>query len=205
MGRLPKMSPTAARNGIANRRLRNAIFDGQCAIGYASSRIFGLRRLDLFSSEFGDPMLFATNIRSVSDPISLICFLGIPSEVVEAIVIPESIVVTALHPLRAGADEGEQNETMDPQQLQSRKPDYQITVGGMGWIQSNPFFSNATTCDTPNSSGIVPLPSTPHAAVITDTVAGESWDVAVSDRRIGHSHDVTSRKRGCVVVRADGR
>jgi len=157
--------------------------------------------------QFVGTVPFAPAVRAVSDPVGLILCFGCPPEVIEIIVELVPVAVGRFHPGRTRTDEGFQDESVDRAVMPltvSPKLNLQIPAASRHRLETDPlptrFVSEGRTATV-----IDPLQARPHRTVVTHPISREVWYSAKTNRRLGFSHDVPSRNRGCFVVRAGGR
>jgi hypothetical protein len=151
--------------------------------GRQSADFLNIRRQQLRS-----PVAFPGVIGAVQPGVGTVSGRRVPSQIVESVVPPVPVAVTAPHsdwsrPREHGQNQDVNRET-PPTTIVAGENHVQVSVGAGGRLELPP------TPITVAGAG------TPHGAIAADAVTGECWNVLVDDRTLSFSHDLPSLNQG---------
>lgn len=148
----------------------------------------------MLTADFSDCILgprgcgiaLASQIGSARQSVRGIRHLCAPSEVGGAVVESVAVIVAALHPIRARADEGHEHQ---PANLATPAAQNDDVVPSRRDLrpQASPVIAD-DGFGPPTATQANLLHARPHAAIVADAVAGEPWHVSVNHCRLVNSH-----------------
>lgn len=153
--------------------------------------VFFADRIDFFVGQYGIAMLLATGVGPLGDLV-LGVFPGRPIPQVGKSIIGWVAVgeVTALHSPGGWPDERLQNQTVNGTAMSLRvaaESDDVVSEFVQAGVKPVPDCADEASRPLAYAKASFP-PATPYRPIIADTVAGETWNVAVLDGKINVRH-----------------